>query len=304
LTTDDVLLVENLTRRYGRKRALDDVSFGVRRGEIFGFLGPNGAGKTTAIRIALGLIRATSGRVFLFGEPRRGAALSAMARIGAVVEAPRFYTRLSGRENLYLLAALSGTPRSRIDEVLTTVRLTEAAGEAVGGYSMGMRQRLGIAQALLAEPEFIILDEPANGLDPHGVREMRQLVTDLNRERGITFLISSHQLSEVEEIAHRVAILRKGRLVATGEVGEILTRKRAVQRIRVADPDAARAVLPDAEVGPDGVLRVPAAATDVPHLVRDLVGAGIDILEVRAERATLEEFFLEATDDGEADLGR
>ena len=300
----EVLRVEALVRRYGRKRALDGIGFTVERGDVFGFLGPNGAGKTTTIRIVLGLIRATSGRVHLFGRPRRGAALDAMARIGAVVEAPRFWANLSGRENLRALARLSGTPRARIDEVLEIVRLTEAASEAVRGYSQGMRQRLGIAQALLSEPEFVILDEPTNGLDPHGVREMRRLVTELNRERGITFLVSSHQLSEMEEIANRVAILRRGRLVVTGEVAEILAGEPTVWRFLVSDPEAAIAAVAGAERSAGGRIRVRTAPGDVPDLVRALVAAGIDVREVSPERPGLEEFFLRATSNGEADLGR
>jgi ABC-2 type transport system ATP-binding protein len=300
----EVLHVEDLHRRYGRKKALDGISFTVRRGDVFGFLGPNGAGKTTTIRIVLGLIRATRGRVRLFGRPRRGAALSALGRIGAVVEAPRFYPGLSGRQNLGLLATLSGVPSSRIAPALETVRLTEAADEAVRGYSQGMRQRLGIAQALLSEPEFVILDEPTNGLDPHGVMETRRLIVELARKREITFLVSSHQLIEIEAIANRVAILRRGKLLVTGDLDEILAGETTRYRFVVSEPERAAPILGCAGADPEGRLRIETAEAEVPELVRRLVSANIEVREVVRERRTLEDYFLEKTRREEADLGR
>ena len=175
-----MIRVQNLTKAFGDIRAVDGISFTIEEGEIVGFLGPNGAGKTTTIRIVTGLIRATSGTVHLFGVERRGPALGAMARIGAMVEIPRFYPHLTGRGNLRVLGTLSGVEDGgAIDRALDTVRLTEAADEAVRTYSQGMRQRLGIAQALLADPDLVLLDEPTNGLDPSGVREIRRLIADL-----------------------------------------------------------------------------------------------------------------------------
>jgi ABC-2 type transport system ATP-binding protein len=308
MTPPEVLRVEGLTKVYGRKRALDGISFSVTKGDVFGFLGPNGAGKTTTIRIVTGLIRATSGRVILFGEERRGAALPAMARMGAMVEIPRFYPHLSGRENLRALGLLSGLEDGEaLSAALETVRLTEAADDTVRTYSQGMRQRLGIAQALIAEPELVLLDEPTNGLDPAGVHEIRQLISDLNRERAITFLISSHQLLEVEQLANRVAILRRGKVLVAGSVEEILSRETDRHRIGVDDPERARVVLEEdfeVEAGGRAALRVRVGREEVSGLVERLVASGIGVREVIPERPNLEDFFLRVTEGEEADLGR
>ncbi len=306
---EEVLRVDGLTRRYGRRLALDGVTFAVRRGDVFGFLGPNGAGKTTAIRIILGLVRADSGTVTLFSERGRRASIAARTRIGAMVEIPRFYNHLSGRRNLEVLGLLAGlTDRDRIDGVLGEVGLAPAADDAVGTYSQGMRQRLGIAQALLAEPDLVLLDEPTNGLDPHGVHEMRRLIGRLNRERGTTFLISSHDLNELEQVAGRVAILRQGRLVVTGAVAEILAGETGALLAEVDDPARAVAALsPDLAAGPDtrpDTVRVRAGPEAAPRVAERLVRAGIALRGLRHERATLEDYFLRVTEGEGADLGR
>jgi ABC-type multidrug transport system ATPase subunit len=305
---DEVLRVDGLTKRYGRRTVLDEVSFTVRRGDIFGFLGPNGAGKTTTIRIVLGLVRSTAGRVFLFGEPRRGAALSALARIGAMVEVPSFYPHLSGRQNLRVSGILAGREDPEAESrVLRTVGLAEPADDPVRTYSQGMRQRLGIAQALLTEPELVILDEPTNGLDPHGVREVRGLIADLNREKGLTFLISSHLLPELEQIANRVAILRRGRLLVSGRVEEILAGEGSFVVIEAETPEGAHSVLTEsheAEVRPGGDVRVRAEPGEVPALVERLVASGVRVRKAVCERPSLEDYFLRVTRGGEADLGR
>ena len=308
MSGSEILRVEGLTKAYGRKKALDGVSFTVMRGDVFGFLGPNGAGKTTTIRIVTGLIRATSGTVHLFGEPRRGAALAAMSRLGAMVEIPCLYAHLSGRANLGVLGTLSGVDDAEeLTRALDTVRLTDAADDPVRTYSQGMRQRLGIAQALLAEPELVILDEPTNGLDPAGVHEMRRLIARLNAERGVTFLISSHQLLEVEQLANRVAILRKGEVLVEGDVSEILSAETDRHRIATDDPERARAAIAgefEVEEGPGGGLRVRVGREEVAGLVRKLVSAGIGVREVTPERANLEDFFLRVTEGEEPDLGQ
>ncbi len=304
----EVLRVEGLTKAYGRKRALDEVSFSVSRGDVYGFLGPNGAGKTTTIRIVTGLIRATEGTVHLFGEVKRGPALAAMARIGAMVEIPRFYPHLTGHGNLRVLGMLSGVEdRSALDGALDTVGLAEAADDPVRTYSQGMRQRLGIAQALLADPELVLLDEPTNGLDPSGVHEIRRLIADLAAERGTTFLISSHQLTEIEQLANRVAILRKGRVLVEGGVSEILSAETDRHRIGTDEPERARDVLSGefhVEEAPGRTLRVRVGRDRVAALVEMLVAAGIAVREVTPERPNLEDFFLRVTDGEEPDLGR
>src|SRR5919112_4877909 len=208
-----VLQTELLTKKYRGRVAVDRLSLEVRRGDIYGFLGQNGAGKSTTIRCALGLVRPTSGRVHLLGHdvgkhPRR-----ALRRTGAIVEAPAFYENFSARQNLKMLAAMSGgAKKNRVEAMLDLVGLRERANDPVRVYSHGMRQRLGIAQALLPDPEFVILDEPTDGLDPQGIREVRLLVGRLRDELNLTVLLSSHLLNEVEQICNRVAIVDHGRL--------------------------------------------------------------------------------------------
>jgi ABC-2 type transport system ATP-binding protein len=298
--------VEGLTRRYGRKTALDEVSFTVGAGSVFGLLGPNGAGKTTLVRIALGLVRATSGSVALFGLPLPGGAIAARTRIGAMVEIPRFYPHLSGRDNLRVLGTLSGADeKALIDAVLDAVELSEPAGDPVRGWSQGMRQRLGIAQALLGEPDLVILDEPTNGLDPHGVREVLALLRRINRDRGTTFLILSHQLDELETIADHVAVLRRGRLLAAGPVGEVVAGAVTHHRLRGGSPgDAQRALRDRLEGEAAGALRIRAGRDEIPGLIAELLAAGIAIHEVTPVRRSLFEWFLAVTGEEEADHGR
>ncbi len=302
----EILQVEGLTRRYGRKTALDDVTFTVPSGAVFGLLGPNGAGKTTLVRIALGLVRATAGSVHLFGLPMPAGAIAARNRIGAMVEIPRFYPHLTGRGNLRVLGTLSGTADpTLIEEALAAVGLSHAAGEPLRGWSQGMRQRLGIAQALLGEPDLVILDEPTNGLDPHGVRDVLALIREINRARGTTFLILSHQLDELETVADHVAILRQGRLLAAGRIEEIVAGEVTHHLLGVEDHDAARTVLGDLVRSEEGSrLRIYATPGEIPGLVGKLLNAGVPVREVTPVRRSLAEWFLEVTREEEADLGR
>jgi len=302
----EILEIDRLTRRYGRKTALDAVTFSVAAGSIYGLLGPNGAGKTTLVRIALGLVRATSGSVRLFGLSMPRGAIAARNRIGAMVEIPRFYPHLSGRGNLRVLGTLSGMDDpDRIDAVLDAVGLSEPAGEPVRGWSQGMRQRLGIAQALLGEPDLVILDEPTNGLDPHGVREVLAMIRKINRERGTTFLILSHQLDELETIADHVAILRRGRLLTAGPIGEIVAGEVSHHLLLVADREAARSVVGDRVTDEEGPrLRIRAGTEEIPGLVAELLAARVAVHEIIPVRRGLFEWFLEITSEEEADLGR
>ena len=208
-----VIETNALTRRYGKRTAVDRVDLCVPRGEIYGFLGPNGAGKTTTIRMLLGLIRPTAGTVRLFGENFHRHRMSVLRRVGSLVESPSYYGHLTGAENLEVVRRLLGAPKKRIAEALEIVRLTEAADRPVKGYSLGMKQRLGIAIALLGHPELLILDEPTNGLDPAGIQEMRRLIKDMPRKYGMTVLVSSHLLSEIDQIATQVGIIHEGRLI-------------------------------------------------------------------------------------------
>src|SRR5256714_10444839 len=218
--TQAVLQTEQLSKKYRRRVVVDRLSLTVEQGDVFGFLGQNGAGKSTTIRMALGLVRPTSGRVNVLGHDICRHPLRALKRVGAIIEAPAFYENFSGRENLRMLAAMSGgAERQRIEMVLEIVGLGERARDPVRVYSHGMRQRLGIAQALLPNPEFIILDEPTNGLDPQGIHETRQLIRRLRDEFGLTVMLSSHLLVGVDQLSDHVAIIDARRLLYQGTVG-------------------------------------------------------------------------------------
>jgi ABC-type multidrug transport system ATPase subunit len=218
----------NLTKRYGsRIIAVDSLSLTVRRGEVYGFLGPNGAGKTTTLRMLLGLIRPTSGTASVLGRPPGDP--ESLARIGALIESPAFYPHLSGWRNLCVIARYAGVPKERIEGALEAVELTDRASDKFRTYSQGMKQRLGVAAALLKDPELLILDEPTNGLDPAGMADMRALIRRLG-SGDRTVLLSSHLLGEVEQICDRVGVIRNGKLVAQGTVGELRGQARLLVR--------------------------------------------------------------------------
>jgi ABC-2 type transport system ATP-binding protein len=287
--------VEHLSKRFKKTLAVDDLSFKVRGGTITGFLGPNGAGKTTTLRIVLGLVRPTAGRATVMGRPYRGLD-SPVRRVGAVLEAANFHPGRSGRNHLRVLAAATGISRARVEEVLQLVDLADAAGRRAGGYSLGMRQRLSLAGALLGEPQVLILDEPANGLDPQGIRWLRELLRSLAAE-GRTILISSHVLAEIEQIAEEVVIIHRGKFVEHATTSELAARATGGIRVRSPQVDRLRAVLEEAGIkvgSADGDLLV---ATDTTAAkVGELAAAnGIVLHELVAETSTLEEAFLELT---------
>lgn len=296
-----------LTKRYKEVLAVDHVDLEVQTGDVYGFLGPNGAGKTTTLRMALGLIAPTEGAVELFGSDPMRAGASALRGVAGFVEAPRFYPYLTGRKNLELLAALDGDgARRRIDEVLAVVELAPRAKHRVGGYSHGMRQRLGIAAALLRAPRLLILDEPATGLDPAGMRDMRLLIRRLAGE-GITVLLSSHQLPEVQELCDRVAIVNRGQIVYEGQLRDLRREAGRGYGLRT-DDDAAAAQIAAArdgiEVQPDeqGGLRLRGGEQAIGALSVALGQAGVAILSLTPELATLEDLFFELT-EGAANNG-
>src|SRR5437762_5981829 len=235
--------IRGLAKHYGEIVAVDGVDLTVEPGDVFGYLGPNGAGKTTSLRMMLGLIRPTEGSVHLFGRDPLLDGAKALAGVAGFVEGPRFYPYLSGRKNLQLLADYDGgDARSRIEEVLETVELRDRAKDRVGGYSHGMRQRLGIAASLLRRPQLLLLDEPTTGLDPAGMRDMRDLIRRLAAD-GITILLSSHLLYEVEELCNRVALVRKGGIVYEGGLEELLATATTGYVLRTTEPERARTVL-------------------------------------------------------------
>jgi ABC-2 type transport system ATP-binding protein len=291
-----------LVKRYGEVTAVDDVDLTVGAGEVYGYLGPNGAGKTTSLRMLLGLIRPDAGSAKLFGRDPLVEGARALDGVAGFVEAPRFYPYLSGRRNLELVAALDGgDAAARIGEALDTVELTDRAKDRVGGYSHGMRQRLGIAGALVREPRLLLLDEPTTGLDPGGMRDMRRLVRRL-ADQGITVLLSSHLMGEVEELCDRVAIVRTGRVVYEGSLSELLASTagryalRTTDDVRAAALAAERHGVTDVRFA-DGGLTLSADDEAVAALSIALGEAGIGIAALVPRTATLEELFFRMTED-------
>jgi ABC-type multidrug transport system ATPase subunit len=297
---NETLLVETdaLTKRYDDRVAVDAVSMSVRRGEVYGFLGPNGAGKTTTLRMMLGLVRPTSGSVAVLGG--LPGSPDVIARVGSLVEGPGFYPYLSGRDNLHVLARYRALPGSAVEESLARVGLSDRGDDRFRGYSLGMKQRLGVAAALLGEPELIVLDEPTNGLDPAGMADMRELIVSLARG-GQTVLLSSHLLAEVQEICDRVGVISDGRLLRESTVAEL--RGSTTLRVRATPLDRALAVamrvagddavhVPE---GSDGVLALDLPASAAPEVVRALVADDVDVHEVSASERSLEEVFFELT---------
>ena len=287
-----------LTKRFGPLVAVDDVDLEIRAGDRYGFLGPNGSGKTTTVRMLLGLVYPTSGTVQVLGERRLGRALP---YVGALVEAPAAYGHLSARANLALLdaagpVAARATRRRRIDAALEQVGLAGIGRRPVKTYSLGMRQRLGLAAALLRRPRLLILDEPSNGLDPQGIREIRDLLLGLNAE-GTTLFVSSHLLTEVEALCTRVGVLDRGRLVLQGDVASLRAPTGRVV-VRTPDPARAIAVLDGRVAHRDGDHLVVARVSDAAALNAELVAAGVRVAELRPEVRSLEDVVLEVTSHG------
>jgi len=284
-----------LTKRYGDRVAVDDVSMTVLRGEVYGFLGPNGAGKTTTLRMLLGLVRPTGGTASILGRPAGQPHTD--NKVGALIEGPGFHPYLSGRDNLRTLARYRGFTDAEVDRVLERVDLAGRGADKYKGYSLGMKQRLGVAAALMGDPELIVLDEPTNGLDPAGMADMRALVVDLARG-GQTVVLSSHLLAEVQEICDRVGVISNGRLLRESTVAEL--RGASSLRIR-ATPEPAALAVAMRLAGDDGVHRSPTGlsldlpADAAPHVTRELVAAGVDVLEVAPVERSLEEVFFEMT---------
>jgi ABC-2 type transport system ATP-binding protein len=290
-----------LVKRYGRIVAVDHVDLTVEPGDVFGYLGPNGAGKTTSLRMMLGLIRPTEGSVELFGrDPVKEGVRKALTGVAGFVEAPRFYPYLSALKNMRLLAAYDGgQARGRIEELLELVELRDRAGDKVGGYSHGMRQRLGIAASLLRSPRLLLLDEPTTGLDPAGMRDMRALVRRLAAE-GITVLLSSHLLVEVEELCNRVAIIRSGQIVYEGKLRDLLATATTEYRLRTVEPERARMIAlaqPGVENvrAEDGEFRFQADEEAVAALSIALGQARVGVTMLAPETASLEDLFLGMT---------
>jgi ABC-2 type transport system ATP-binding protein len=302
MPSDRPVEARRLVKRYGAVIAVDHVDLTVEPGDVYGFLGPNGAGKTTTLRILLGLIRPDDGEARLFGRDPQHELPEALDGVAGFVETPYFYPYLSGRKNLELLAAFDRDGgRARIDQLLELVGLKRRADDRVGGYSQGMRQRLGVASSLVRDPRLLLLDEPTNGLDPGGMRDMRRLVARLSGE-GITVLLSSHLLAEVEELCNRVAIIRTGRIVYEGTLADLRASSGASRyRLRTTDDRLAQLTLLEhshaREVALDGdELTFTADEEEVAAISRALVEAGLGITALVPEQHSLESLFFELTE--------
>lgn len=297
MTAQPAIRITNLSKTFGRRRkrieAVKHVTLDIPVGQVYGFLGPNGAGKTTTIRMMLDLIRPTEGDVTIFGQHVRREH-GVLRRVGAIVEGAMFYNFLSGRRNLEVLARTANdlNPK-RIDALLEQVGLAHRADQRVKGYSTGMKQRLGLAAALLGDPDLLILDEPTNGLDPEGMHEIRQFIRSLADDHGKTIFLSSHLLGEVEQVCDRVAIINLGEIVREGMVTDLLEGKSRL-RVEASPLDRAAAVLGEHwAVSSNGQwLTIDATREDAPYLVRRLVEQGVDVYQVASQRQTLEEYFL------------
>lgn len=297
----------DLSKTFGRLKqrvkAVRGINLEVASGQVYGFLGPNGAGKSTTIRMILDLIRPSRGEVHLYGKPIKQNQSILQRRVGGMVEGAMFYPFLTGRRNLEVIARTGEFyDQERIGMLLEQVGMGERADRPVKGYSTGMKQRLGLAAALLNDPDLVILDEPTNGLDPAGIQEMRHFIRELVQTHGKTVFLSSHLLSEVEQVCDRVAIINKGRIIREGQVTELLQAQRYLHI--EADPlERVTAVLGDewSRTYENNGVTLAAAPEDTPHIVRKLVENDISIFQVRSQRQSLEAFFLEVTGQEETD---
>ena len=299
---DKILEVQHLEKSFGAVKAVRDVSFTVYRGDIYGFLGPNGSGKSTTIRMVLNLIKPDGGEVLLFGKRLSENRHEVLSRIGALIERPDFYTYLTAYQNLDILARYSGIrhQREKIMELLKIVRLDDRAHDKVKTFSQGMKQRLGIAQTLLHDPDLIILDEPVNGLDPQGIKDMREMIVKLNREMNKTLIVSSHILREMELISNRMIVISKGKVVVEGEVRKLLESDNQQLTLVATDTDKAMQLLsltfPNLHFERNKLdeLQASLPTTEIPHVNEVLVKAGIGVKQL-ITRNNLEDFFLQNT---------
>ena len=296
---ETVIKVEHLAKSFGSFQAVKDVSFTVSRGDVFGFLGPNGAGKSTTIRCLLSLIKPNAGSIELFGKSYTNNRSEILSKIGSIIEKPDFYKYLSAQKNLEIFARISGATvsKSQIGEMLEFVGLAGRGGDKIGGFSHGMKQRLGIAQTLLHQPDLIILDEPTTGLDPQGIVEIRNLILRLKNEQNKTILLSSHQLSEIELIANRMVIINKGKSIVEGEVQDLLNAQELVVHLEVEAVEKAKQVISahfnNAQfVGETATeLEVEIEKSQVPNLNKALIENGVQVFALEPKRK-LEDFFM------------
>lgn len=298
--SEAVVQIEHLSKKIKGKTIIDDLNLSLFKGEVFGFLGPNGAGKTTTIRMMVGLMKPTQGKVFIDGHDLTSDYTKAIEQVGAIVENPELYSYMTGYQNLVHFARLSkGVSKDRIAEVIEQVGLKKYINQKVKTYSLGMRQRLGLAQALLHKPKFLILDEPTNGLDPAGIREFRNYLRQIAKEEGVSILVSSHLLSEMELMCDRIGIIQKGKLIDIREVHSKDMEQQTIWRFTVGDFKKAKDILTKANVeeikSVDSSLLLQLEKEQVPVMNKLLVEHDISVYEITEAKKTLEEQFLEIT---------
>lgn len=294
-----VVQTKDLTKKFGSEYAVKKLNVKIPKGEIYGFLGPNGAGKSTTIRMLLGLMKPTMGEVEIFGQNLKTHRKSILRKVGSLVENPSYYPHLTAYENLEVLRKILELPEKRIVEVLETVKLSDVAHKKVKGFSLGMKQRLGIAAALLSQPQLLILDEPTNGLDPAGIIEIRQLIQRLPEEEGMTVLISSHLLSEIEQVATRVGVITKGEMIFQDTIESMMNLAKPKIRFRVAEPEQAKMILwskgIQAEQQSEHLVISNCTDEAVADAIRFLVEAEQKVYRVEEKKRSLEEIFLDLT---------
>ncbi len=292
-----ILKCENLCKRFSKKQILKNVSFEINEGDILGFIGPNGAGKTTTIKLMLGLQSITSGKVTINGFDIQKNFTKAIEKVGAIVENPDLYMYLSGYENLKLIANLyKGIDENRIQEVVKLVKLENRIKDKVSKYSLGMRQRLGIAQAILHKPNLLILDEPTNGLDPEGMKEMRELLTDLAHKEKMAILISSHNLAELDNLCNKVCIIKNGEIIETSDITKIKKKSNANFIIfEVEDTKSIKTIIKRSTIIDEKQFKIDTKKEEIPELVEKLVENKIKIYSIKPEEKSLEQAFFERT---------
>lgn len=294
-----VLKTSNLTKRFRGKQVVNGVNLAIQKGEIYGFLGPNGAGKTTTIRMLLGLMKPTHGSIHIFGQDLKKHKLAILSKVGSLVESPSYYGHLTAIENLEALRKILNVPKARIGEVLEIVRLTKDAKRPVKGFSLGMKQRLGIAAALLGNPELLILDEPTNGLDPAGIQEMRELIKSLPKKYDVTIVVSSHLLSEIDQMATQVGIITKGSLIFQDSIEVLRKRSTPTIRIHTNDQKEAKKILLSSGIqvqDQDPFLTLDQADDLLTaKAVKNLVKGNLSVYRVEEQKMSLEEIFLDLT---------
>ena len=300
------LQIENVTKTFGKKKAVDNVSFDLFPGEVFGFLGPNGAGKTTIIKMIMGFFRPDEGTIIINGYNRKTHYEAAMSSIGGIVENPEMYNSLSARLNLKMYARLhKGVTEERISEVIEMVGLTERANDPIKKYSLGMKQRIGLAQAMLHRPKVLILDEPTNGLDPAGIHQLRDILKHLAHDEGVAVMVSSHLLSEMQLMCDRIGIINHGKLLQICSIDDLMHRAQnsSVYRIKTSNPAKAKEILAEqypnriSNIGSD-TLDIEIEESQINECVRSLVASGSDILGVQKLESSLEDAVLEITGGG------